>query len=793
MRLHFLAAEVPLTKTFALLPNGTIDKSAYPHVRNFTSIEMEVNNPDEFHAAITANAQHGHCLLKGQLLRPLQNESRAGSTNSITETQWSCFDIDGLPDVASPEDFVHNILPPEFHDVDYILQWSASSGIASTHLRCHLFFMHSVEFSPEQAKLWLTDLNLSSELLSNHLSLTASAMALKFPLDRTVMQNDKLIYIAPPILNGDIEDPIPQRIQLIRKAKRLCDHDFSLTRNASAIDAAMHDRIDDLRRENGLRRKRPRYRILETGERLLLNPEIATVTGERRDRDYMRLNLNGGDSWAYYYQISNPKFLYNFKGEPIVVLADFLPQYWQDIQPRLQEERQGIRPFAFRQMSTDTLFNGLYDPVNERIVEIAATSGGRKLNDFFWQFDIEHEANIDWIYEFQPYNTTLIDFDRKFCNKWQRTDYQRLNGTSTRVPPTIDKILQSVLGNDPTCYQHFLNWLAAIWQTRQKLGTAWILHGVQGTGKGVLFHSVLVPLFGERYCVTKQLKDFDDKFNAELETCLLFNIDEVKLSAQTNSSRTLNQLKALITEPVISVRAMRQNATQVKNYTNFILTSNDFDAMAIDEYDRRFNVAPRQEQRIQLTIEDIDAIQNELMEFACFLNGFQVNLTQARTVLDNPAKQQMRINSMDSIEQLAYALHTGNLEFFLQFLESAPSSGFSRDITLPSKYKDFCHRAVNSVGSKMVVTRADCVTLFKYLAGEKKYQGPQIFDRLMSHKRVMVNQLHVVNGERQRGVVVEWLVRPDDLDYWRTLTAPDDIPAGPGVLSLIKTAPKKSA
>lgn len=793
MRLHFLAAGVPLTKTFQRLPNGHIDKSAYPNVKNFSSIEIEVNTPDEFHAALNANAERGHCLLKGLLTRTLSNESRAGTTNSITPTQWSCFDIDGLPNVASPEDFVVNILPPVFHDVDYILQWSASSGIASTSLRCHIYFMHNTEFSPEQAKLWLTDLNLSSELLSSQLSLTASAMALKFPLDRTVMQNDKLIYIAPPIVSSDIVDPVIDRIQLIRKSKRLCDFDFSLTRNASAIDAAQHDKVDELRRAAGLRRKRPRYRVIETGERVLLNPEIATVTGERRDRDYVRLNLNGGNSWAYYYHADNPKFLYNFKGEPIVVMADFLPQYWQDIQPRLQEERKGIRPFAFRQLATDTLFNGLYDPVTDRIIELAATSGGKKLADFFTQFDIDHDSNIDWIYDFQPYNDTLIDFDRKFCNKWQRTEYQRFNGVTDQIPPTIERILRSVLGNDEECYHHFVNWLAAIWQTRQKLGTAWILHGVQGTGKGVLFHHVLVPLFGDKYCVTKQLKDFDDKFNAELETCLIFNIDEVKLSAQSNSSRTLNQLKALITEPVISVRAMRQNAVQVRNFTNFILTSNDFDAMAIDEYDRRFNVAPRQEHRLVLSLDDIEAIQSELTNFACFLNGFAVDLARARTALDNSAKHAMRINSMDSIEQLAYALHTGNLEFFLQFLESAPSISLSGDITLPSKYKDFCHRAVKSVGTKMVVTRADCITLFKYLAGEKKYQGPQIFDRLMSHKRVMVNALQIVDGERHRGVVVEWRVNATDLDYWIKITAPEDLPTSNNVIPLLKTAPRGAA
>lgn len=770
MRVFFLAAGSPLTKTFSRQPDGSIEKSAYPLVKNFTSTEMEVATPDDFFLAIRDKAAQGQCLLKGLLSRPLTNESRAGTTSSLDPTVWSCFDLDGLPGIATPEDFVQNVLPVEFHGADYIMQWSASSGITSSDLRCHLFFMHSTPFSPEIAKLWLTDLNLSAELLSPHTELTASSMALRYPLDRTVMQNDKLIYIAPPVLGEGIADPIAgNRIQLIRKGKPFVDYAFPLSRTAAAIDTATYDRVEELRVAQGLRRKKAKYKVLESGERLLLNPDATRVTGEKRDRDFVRVNLNGGDSWAYYYWLDNPRYLHNFKGEPIVELCEIAPAYWEELQPKLAQERTGIRPFAFRHLPTDTIYNGMYDHDNDRILDIAATAGGKKLVDFFMQYGMEQDNNLDWTYEFQPHNETLIDFDARFCNKWQRTEWQRMTHHRGSIPPTINKLLWSILGGDEVCYHHFLNWLAAIWQTREKLGTAWILHGVQGTGKGVFFHHVLVPLFGERYCVTKQLRDFDDKFNADMETCLLFNIDEVKLSSQTNSSRTLNQIKALITEPVINMRAMRQNAVQVKNYTNFILTSNDYDAMAIDEFDRRFNVAPRQENRIAISAEEIAALAGELSQFVGYLNAYVVDMAKARTALDNAAKHKMRLYSMDSIEQYAYSIHSGNLDFLMQFVEGhTPEIGDFLDY---EAFATVVRRCVEHAGQPMVLTSGEMEIMYKYLTGVTKYKGQLTFTKMMQHKNIDVSQVHHVDGERERGVSVVWKASDLDLAHWRAMFA----------------------
>jgi hypothetical protein len=60
-------------------------------------------------------------------------------------------------------------------------------------------------------------------------------------------------------------------------------------------------------------------------------PGEATITGIKRDRGFVYLNLNGGDSWGYYHSEDNAEYIYNFKGEPVYKTSELLPEYWASI------------------------------------------------------------------------------------------------------------------------------------------------------------------------------------------------------------------------------------------------------------------------------------------------------------------------------------------------------------------------------------------------------------------------------------------------------------------------------
>ena len=82
MRLFFLQASVPLTKTYTKTASGEILKTPYPMTWEFTSHETEVTDLIQFEAALRKHSGMGNCLIKGVLHKSLLNESRAGSTST---------------------------------------------------------------------------------------------------------------------------------------------------------------------------------------------------------------------------------------------------------------------------------------------------------------------------------------------------------------------------------------------------------------------------------------------------------------------------------------------------------------------------------------------------------------------------------------------------------------------------------------------------------------------------------------------------------------------------------------
>ena len=761
MRLFFLEAGQPLTKRFWLNENGQLEKDPYPFVKKFASHEENVTTLEEFEAALKDHASLNRCLIKGELSKRLLWESRAGTTQPLTLTEWMVIDLDDLIGFDNADDFIHQVLPAEFHDVSYILQHSASAGFNTRGIRAHIYFLLAAPTQPDQIKHWMTRLNLETSAVSRNLQLSVNGFTMKYPVDITVNQNDKLIYIAPPTLGPGIEDPLTgMRIQRIHRTRGKVDFDFPVG-DFAALQAQVDDRVMELRAEGGLARRKPRYKFI--GEhRVLLNPGTAFVSGERIARGFTYLNLNGGDSWGYYFQTDNPKLLYNFKGEPAVIIRDFLPDYYTQLQDRMQPGQRET-PLVFRDPKTDVYYNGLYDPITERVEFLYQCGARDRLADFLAHYNQELPEPIpDWTYEFRPHDETIVDFERRFINRWQPSDVYRHAQPTDDLPPIVERVLRSVVGDDQECYEHLLNWLACLVQIRVKIGTAWILQGVEGTGKGLLVNEVMRPIIGEDCCSTKLLNDFDDRFNAELESCLLMNIDEARISDVGSTSRTTNILKNLITDIRIRVRGMRQNAREIDNYTNFIFCSNNYDAMSVSPTDRRFNVAPRQEQKLEMTEAQVAELRGQVPQFAGYLKAYAADIDLARTVLNNEAKEAMRMASQDTTEQFAAALLDGDIGYFAGY--GSTSRPVGSDILMHSEFSRTVNNWIkDAIAGRPSVAQVDELSVaYRYLVGSMG-QGPAKFTRMLAHKNLLVKRHGNV-----RGVRIEWR-KPSDEDAQRWL------------------------
>ena len=53
-------------------------------------------------------------------------------------------------------------------------------------------------------------------------------------------------------------------------------------------------------------------------ESILTNPDkVLIAVSDDSASPFIRCNINGGDSNAYYFNLTSPTYMYNFKDEPI--------------------------------------------------------------------------------------------------------------------------------------------------------------------------------------------------------------------------------------------------------------------------------------------------------------------------------------------------------------------------------------------------------------------------------------------------------------------------------------------
>lgn len=655
MKVNFLSAKLPLTKT---LDAQGKTLSSYPLIKNFTSHEHHIARLEDLVSSLAYFSKLGCCMLKGTLSRAIDNEPRAGLTSSLNPTKLFVLDYDADAVVGSVDELLYAI-HPALVETDHIIQWSASAGFSpGSALRCHVFFMLTEEVSPELLKNWVLDKNYRVPLLRDQLRLSANGMSLRHPLDQTVNQNDKLIFISPPIVQ-DGEDPIPARIVFNKRDNAELSLQFPGSKEQ--LTAEKDIIIKDLRKALSLPARTPRSKIVN-GEEILTNPGRLTVTGQKKERGFIYLNVNGGDSWGYYFSEKNPSIVRNFKGEPFFYLKDAAPELYAEFTRRMNGNLEGF-PIVFRDSNTDKYYNAVVD--NGAVIRLATASNKDRLHDFLAQFGVDEPPFIpDWTLTFDPTTDEQYNEAGKWMNTFTPTQYMATEASSTTMPRVLGKVIKHVCVDQET-YAHFINWLAFIFQTRTMSKTAWVFHGTTGTGKGFLFHQIIRTLFGHKYTQGITLGELDEKFNGYMENKLFVFVDEIDFDHMQNAGKAFEKLKNHITEPTISLRAMRSDSVGLTNYANFIFASNTFAPIPIPENDRRFNVAPRQESKLPVPKEELAAaLEIEMELLAAYLRGYTVNALKAQTPLLNEARRLLIDTSKTSVEEFFEALKNGDLEYF---------------------------------------------------------------------------------------------------------------------------------
>lgn len=753
MKLQFLKASVALTKTFTKTKTD-IEKTPYPMTWEFTSLEEDVVTLKDFETALLHHAAQGHCLLKGQIARPLVSESRAGATSTSDPTEWIVLDLDGVP-VPNVDVFLDAL---GLKDISHIVQWSASQGIYDSALRAHVFMLLDRPMAAPLLKQWLIQKNHETVMLTEAMELTKSNNAIRWPLDVSACQNDKLIYIAPPVLKG-LKDPMGKtpRIQLVkRKHDRLS---IAGTINSTEKNRALtHARLDKLRDEAGLPKRKYTYKSV-AGTEVMLKPDSCVITDMKNDRGFVYFNLNGGDSWAYYHPENKPDYIYNFKGEPTYLTKELLPDYWQELTGKgvTRTSSTGITYLAFCDRATGAYWRGTYDAANDHL-DIYQARNETQLRHFCAQYGIPIGDFVpEWDLVFDPHDNVRVDLANRVVNRFVPSTYMKATAKKvTKCPPTVFKVIHHALGDDVEITEHFINWLAYILQKRDRTKTAWVLHGTQGTGKGVLTNNILRPLF-HPHTASRRMEELNEKYNQFMADALLVFIDETQIKALGNEKGVMAKLKNFITEERVPIRMMHTNAVEQRNYSNWIFMSNMSDPVMIDKGDRRFNVGAYQAAKIELTDAEFDKIERELQSFHDFLLSYPLDENKARQVINNADRENMIALSETSIDTVSNALLEGTFSFFLEQLPTDDSH--TRNALRLRQVEDYQNVLRNVMlrtapNGACSISREELRTLFDYVVGNIP-ASPNKFTSLLKHHRVHMQAVWVDN-KTVRGVPVVW-------------------------------------
>lgn len=775
MNLTFLSSRLPLTKTFALT-RGVMAATPYPHVARVTSHHEQAKDLKEFHELLVAHARAGHCLFGGQLSRPLKGESRAGLTDRQPK-EWICFDFDKV-EATDHEDVVARYLPAACQNVSYVVQLSASMFRPDTTTWSgHIFMLLDQPATEQYLKQWLEWLNFNVPELTGQISLSDSEQALHWPLDRTIAYDSKLIFIAPPKCHGFVPAIKESILHIKKRRPRLKIPEFT-----PLTGDDVKAKINELRRAVGL--PDIAYTTTKFGEDFVLDgsDELLVHDIKTSGEHYIRFNINGGDSYAYFIDLRKPDLIRNFKGEPFLRTEEAAPDLWKSLRkaaPRAvakQPLAEGTEVLAFYATNRNSQVKiGTYDHgTNELILNNSSETAAKA-----WLFDygvpplglLPHKDLV-----FDPTVNVQYVCDSTQINTFEATEYMQHEKSSDKasqladVPRLIDKVLRSMMG-DPTdeVYRHFLNWLAYIYQERKKTGTAWVFSGTEGTGKGTFIKYVLTPIFGNSAVKTVQFGLLNQEYNDFLEQALFVVFEEADVNAVENQASLAAKLKHWITDDPITIRRMRTDPYPAPSYANFIFNSNKLTPVQAPGADRRFNFAERQTQRLFFTPNEFKLLQAgaELDGFVDVLARWPVDELLVTQLIETKAKQDVHESTTTINQLIAEAIQAGNLQFFLDRMPSDAEAvaDFHQRFSPLGLFKAMVDRFIEDAhdGVTSLVQDEDLFLLFRTLIPDTRYFQDSKTWRMRHYKSLglPVDQ-RVPDPEdpkkRVRGLLVDWQV-----------------------------------
>ena len=156
------------------------------------------------------------------------------------------------------------------------------------------------------------------------------------------------------------------------------------------------------------------------------------------------------------------------------------------------------------------------------------------------------------------------------------------------IQPIIDHLLVVYCAGVLAHYNWLMNWLANLVQNpRVKPGTIVVLRSEQGAGKDVFLEFFGLRVMGDGlFYQTKDIDKVIGRFNSCVEAKRLIALNEISMPCDKWHS-TMDKFKSMATDPTVTIERKNQEPRVVKDFSAYIVCSNNDSPLRIEKSDRR--------------------------------------------------------------------------------------------------------------------------------------------------------------------------------------------------------------
>jgi uncharacterized protein YihD (DUF1040 family) len=191
-----------------------------------------------------------------------------------------------------------------------------------------------------------------------------------------------------------------------------------------------------------------------------------------------------------------------------------------------------------------------------------------------------------------PHDTICPD---SVLNLWNGYDVEKIQPENEVVNEAVNEVVADpdlfmnhlkIICKESVVLEFLLDWLANMFQYPSNQSIMVVIQGEEGSGKSVICDFV-TKILGCGYCLEINSVEHAlfGRFNAQLVNKVFVNINEID---RTTMSSYGEQLKAIITQPTLTIEDKGKKRFEVNNLLHFMTTCNNENAFKITETSRRF-------------------------------------------------------------------------------------------------------------------------------------------------------------------------------------------------------------